>query len=159
MNPVTRRLAPSLLAALVLVAAACSGAAAPSQAPSLASLVPPLASTNPSAGPDDGPTPVPGGATSRPPTDADRAAAVVLATDPRFAGLEASNPDMIGQCCFYTVKSSPDGWLVTVEIGWGDCPAGCISRHRWTFTVDRNGTVTKIAESGPPIPSGEPGGG
>jgi hypothetical protein len=45
-----------------------------------------------------------------------------------------------------------------VEIGWGDCPAGCIDKHRWTFTVDKAGTVTKTGETGPAVPSGEPGG-
>jgi len=166
MTAIARRrpLAPVLtgLAVLVLLAA-CSSAAAPTQA----SLAPPLASTNPSPVGDDESspspaaelTPVPGGPTSRPPTDADRAAAAVLAMDPRFTNLEAANPDLIGQCCFYTVKPTNDGWLVTVEIGWGDCPAGCIERHRWTFTVDHAFAVTKGAESGPPVPSGEPAGG
>ena len=93
-------------------------------------------------------------------SDADRAAAAVLATDPLFANLQADNPDLIGQCCFYTVRQTADGWAVTVEIGWGDCPAGCIDKHRWTFTVDKAaGAVTKTGETGPAVPSGEPGGG
>ncbi len=35
---------------------------------------------------------------------------------------------------------------------WGDCLAGCISRHRWIFEVDaRTGRVTKVLEDGTPL--------
>jgi len=156
MNPITRRLSPVVLLGLVLVlGAACSSAAAPTQAP----LAPPLASAAPSAAPSDDLTPVPGASASAPLSDADRAAGAVLATDPLFTNLEPFNAELIGQCCFYTVRQTPDGWAVTVEIGWGDCPAGCIEKHRWTFTVDKAGTVAKTGETGPAVPSGEPEGG
>jgi len=160
MNPIARRLPPVVSLVLVLlVAAACSSAAAPTQAP----LVPPISSTNPSTNPAARPsadlTPVPGASASGPLSEADRAAAAVLATDPLFTNLQPYNAELIGQCCFYTVKQTADGWAVTVEIGWGDCPAGCIDKHRWTFTVDRAGAVTKAAESGPSVPPGAPGGG
>jgi hypothetical protein len=156
MNPITRRLPPfALLVAVLLVAAACSSAAAPTQVP----VVPPLPSTTPSAAPSDDLTPVPGASASAPASDADRAAAAVLATDPHFTNLQPFNADLIGQCCFYVVRETPDGWAVTVEIGWGDCPAGCIDKHRWTFTVDPAGAVKKTGETGPAVPSGEPSGG
>ncbi len=155
MNPITRHRPPLVLFVLALVvAAACSGAAAPTQAPILEPSSAPA-----SAAPSDELTPVPGASASAPLSDADRAAAAVLATDPLFTNLQADNPDLIGQCCFYTVRQTADGWAVTVEIGWGDCPAGCIDKHQWTFTVDKAGAVTRTGETGPAIPSGEPGGG
>jgi hypothetical protein len=153
-NAITRRLLPVVPFVLaLLVAAACSSGAAPTQAP-----IPEPSSAPASAAPSDELTPVPGASASAPASDADRAAAAVLATDPLFANLQPANPDLIGQCCFYTVRETADGWAVTVEIGWGDCPAGCIDKHRWTFTVDKAGTVTKTRETGPAVPSGEPGG-
>ena len=158
MNPITRHLPPLVVSLLaLLVAAACSSAAAPTQAPIVAPS--PAASAPASSAPSDELTPVPGASARAPLSDADRAAAAVLATDPLFTNLQADNPDLIGQCCFYTVRQTADGWAVTVEIGWGDCPAGCIDKHRWTFTVDQAGAVTKTGETGPAVPSGEPGGG
>ena len=38
------------------------------------------------------------------------------------------------------------------EVGWGDCQAGCIDRHTWTYQVGRDGTVTFQGETGPPLP-------
>jgi hypothetical protein len=89
------------------------------------------------------------------------AAAAVLASDPRFAGLTAKDPDLIGQCCFYTVTPAADGYTVTIEIGWGDCPAGCIDRHHWFYAVRTDGTIRLDREDGPPVPAGipAPGGG
>jgi hypothetical protein len=152
----TTRLVP--LALLLVLLAACSSGAAATSAP----LVP---STAPSAGGESPPASDPGigsPAASAPAgaiTSSEAAAAAVIASDPRFAGLEAKNPDLIGQCCFYQVEQTAGGWKVSIEIGWGDCPAGCIEKHQWTFQVTPTGTVTMLSESGPPVPSGTPGGG
>jgi hypothetical protein len=155
MNPITRRLPPLvLIVPVLLVAAACSSAAAPTREPNLDPSSAPA-----STAPSDVLTPVPGASASVPTSDADRAAAAVLVTDPLFTNLEPYNADLIGQCCFYTIRQTADGWAVTVEIGWGDCPAGCIDKHRWTFTVDKAGAVAKTGETGPAVPSGQPGGG
>lgn len=37
------------------------------------------------------------------------------------------------------------------SIGWGDCPAGCISRHYWEFVVNMAGQVQFIREYGSPM--------
>jgi hypothetical protein len=116
----------------------------------------PLATSAPSTSP--GPSVAP--SVSPSPTtisSAEQAVAIVLAADPRFAGLESRNLDLIGQCCFYMVAPAADGFAVRIEIGWGDCPAGCINRHHWTFAVARDGTVTLQGEDGPPVPAGVPG--
>jgi hypothetical protein len=34
---------------------------------------------------------------------------------------------------------------------WGDCPAGCISRHRWILEI-KAGAATLVEESGDPLP-------
>ncbi len=95
--------------------------------------------------------------TTEPVTTAEAAAARVIAENPALAGIEPENPDMIGACCFWRAEESADGYRLEFEVGWGDCPAGCIDRHRWTYEVARDGSVELIAEEGPPVPAGVPG--
>jgi len=80
----------------------------------------------------------------------------VFAADPHFAALRPTNTDLIGECCSYEAVDAPPGYQVTINIGWGDCEAGCISHHRWTFHVDPDGTITPLGEqgdAGAPVPS------
>jgi hypothetical protein len=49
------------------------------------------------------------------------------------------------------VSPGPVGWRVTITKGWGDCQAGCISRHVWVFQVDGTGTVDLVEERGDPL--------
>ena len=79
----------------------------------------------------------------------------MLAEDPRFAGFGPQDPDMIGQCCWYEVTEAGDGWNVLVHAGWGDCPAGCINKHEWTYSVSPTGEVELTGETGDPVPAGE----
>jgi hypothetical protein len=95
--------------------------------------------------------------TTEPVTTAEAAAARVIAENPALAGIEPENPDMIGACCFWRAEESADGYRLEFEVGWGDCQAGCIDRHRWTYEVARDGSVELIAEEGPPVPTGVPG--
>ncbi len=127
-----------VLVAAGLIAAACTSGATP-----------------PPAGSSGSPTP---SASSGPPTSGDAAVALVLATDPRFAGIQPQDPNRIGGCCFSTVTPAPSGagYAVTIEIGWGDCPAGCINRHHWFYTVGANGRVSLDREDGPQVPAGVP---
>jgi hypothetical protein len=87
-----------------------------------------------------------------PPGDATAAARLVLATNPRFAGIEKRDPALIGQASWYEVTARDGGWAVSVRIGWGDCPSGCIHQHRWTFSVSSAGGVTPTGESGDALP-------
>ena len=36
------------------------------------------------------------------------------------------------------------------QLGWGDCPSGCIGKHFWVFTV-HDGKVTLVREEGTPF--------
>lgn len=51
-----------------------------------------------------------------------------------------------------TVQFKDDHLRYTFEYGWGDCPAGCINEHRWTYNVYKNGSVSFEGESGQELP-------
>jgi len=124
------------IATLVVVVAACSSSAGASSPPNQRPSPSAVAITTP-----------------------EQAAARVAEVMPSFEGIAPKDPDMIGGCCFWEATPTADGFEVTFEVGWGDCPAGCINRHRWTYSVSGDGAVTLISESGPPVPSGVPGSG
>jgi hypothetical protein len=146
-----------LLAVLLAVLAACSasaGAPVPGGAASEAPASEAPASVQPSSAPaasnSSGGGPV---------TSPDEAAQRVLALDPHFTGLQPKNPDLIGACCFYEATTTADGYQVNIELGWGDCPAGCINRHRWSYSVAPDGSTTLLSDTGDPVPSNFPAGG
>ena len=85
-------------------------------------------------------------------TSAAEAARLALAQQARFQGIEPFDSNMIGQATWYTVKAAKDGWEVMIRIGWGDCPAGCINEHRWTYAVGRDGAVALSREEGAALP-------
>lgn len=99
------------------------------------------------------PSPVP---TLGPPivTTPEDALAAVIAAEPRLTGITPLDPDMIGQSAWAEVEeaSGVGAFVVDVTVGWGDCPAGCIERHMWTYSVLPDGTVQLMSESGPPVP-------
>jgi hypothetical protein len=129
------------VAVLGLLLAACS-------APAGVGPAVPTASSGPTS------TPVPNS------IGAADAAAIVLAQDPRFAGIGARDPGLVGQGSWYEVTPDAAGWRVTVQVGWGDCPAGCIDRQTWEYVVGFDGVVSKIGETGHQLPaaSGPPAG-
>lgn len=119
---------PALLMALLLVLAACSAAGRP---------------------PSSSPPPPTQPAVTSP----EEATARVQAEYPEFAGLGPLDPEMIGACCWSEAKAVAGGYQVVFTVGWGDCPAGCIDRHRWTFAVAPGGEVGLIGEEGPEVPA------
>lgn len=146
----TPRLAFAAVATILLlvVLAGCSSAVTPvpsgSAGPGASSSLPPSPSVAPA------PTTI---------SSPEAAAALVVASDPRFAGIGPKDPNVIGACCFWEASAARDGYQVRVEIGWGDCPSGCINRHDWTFSVTTAGVITLVSEEGPPVPAGTGGGG
>jgi hypothetical protein len=139
MQPMNRPTAISVLALVAVIVVACSsGAAAPLPTASA------LASREP---------------TSLSVSSPEQAAALVTAVDPIFANVGKKDLDMIGQCCFYEAKAVDNGYQVDVEMGWGDCPSGCINKHHWTFSVSPAGKVELVGQTGDPVPAGGiPGG-
>jgi hypothetical protein len=117
------------IALVVVVSAGCAGAAS---------------STQP------GPTPEPQSARTFA-----QAVARVVATEPRLTGIAPFDTALIGQSSWYTVEpaSGVGAFVVTVQVGWGDCPAGCINEHTWVFAVAPDGTVSIVSESGPAVPA------
>ncbi|HEX5014459.1 MAG TPA: carboxypeptidase-like regulatory domain-containing protein [Candidatus Limnocylindrales bacterium] len=130
----TRRLATFLLFVLPVLAA-CAGAAS---------------SPPPSSPPTPGPTLI---------SSPEDAAARVMDVHPELAGIPTKDPNVIGACCYWEGSPTGDGFTVRFEVGWGDCPSGCIDRHSWTFAVSSDGAVTLLDEQGSPVPSGVPGAG
>jgi hypothetical protein len=92
---------------------------------------------------------VPGGS---PQLDAADAARLALAEQARFEGIGPFDEQLIGQAAWYRVAEAANGWEVVIRIGWGDCEAGCISEHRWTYAVARDGRVELTKEEGDPVP-------
>jgi hypothetical protein len=124
-HPLLRAFGPALaVVALVAALAACS-AAAPAPTPS--------------------PTPLPA-------TSAAGAFAAIQARTPWFDGVKAKDPSAIGQSAWWEATQAADGWTVAITVGWGDCQAGCISRHAWTWHVATDGTVAFGSETGPALP-------
>jgi hypothetical protein len=123
----------SLCVALLVAACAAPGAPRPSPAPT----------------PSFRPTPTPIVVPAR---TAEQAAALVIATNPLFAGARALGPEMIGASKWW--KATPlagGGYSIEVTVGSGDCPAGCINRHVWTFEVTADGQVKLVGETGDPV--------
>jgi hypothetical protein len=140
-----RTLSLVLLSAIALAAGACGGAA-PSPAP--------VGSPSPS------PTPSLGGPVR---TEAE-AVARVVAHERRFTGIRARDPDLIGQAAWYEVApaSGVGAFIVSMRLGWGDCPSGCLDEHSWLYAVSPDGSVTLQSEGGSAVPPDAwpaPGGG
>jgi hypothetical protein len=143
------RPASPILVVLVLLAGACSSGTGGTPG-----LLPPAASPTPGTlvGPtptmsDPGPTQIPTDISSP-----EAAAALVIASDPRFEGAIEMTPDVIGASKWWAALALRDGaYRITLTVGWGDCPSGCINRHTWAFRVTATGDVTLLEESGDPL--------
>lgn len=83
------------------------------------------------------------------------AVARVVAQNPQFTGITAHDPNLIGQASWYEVMpaSGVGAFIVTMRVGWGDCQAGCIDEHSWTYAVGPDGSVKLQSEAGSPVPS------
>lgn len=75
----------------------------------------------------------------------------------RFAeitGVVYAEPDgVVGGGADIEATRDEQSWRLAYSIGFGDCPAGCISRHYWNFRVTYGGDVTFLGESGDPLPN------
>jgi hypothetical protein len=156
MNKTTPLASATLLVIAILVAACGAPAASISPTPSS------VPSPDPSPGasspvPTPSPTPVPTGRV----TSAAQAAALVFASDARFGQMMPLIPDLIGQSTWYEASAEADGgFSVRITTGSGDCQAGCIDRHTWSYLVTAEGEITLVGEEGedidlPPVAGGD----
>ena len=76
---------------------------------------------------------------------------LVLEQNELFTGIGPRDPELIGQAAWYEVSATDDGWQVEIRMGWGDCPAGCISQHFWTYAVSSAGVVALVEDAGDPL--------
>jgi hypothetical protein len=95
-------------------------------------------------------------------TSAAQAAALVFASNPRFAEILPQSLAATGQSSGYSAYDAVDGYTVSVWLGSGDCTAGCTNTHTWNYSVDSQGGIRLTSESGDqverptPTPSGRP---
>jgi hypothetical protein len=133
----TRFRAPLLALSFGLASFAVAGCATGGGAPSGASPGTPTLPAAPVLSPED-------------------AAARAIATNKRFAGAAELDPGVIGASKWWRATPLTDGgYPIGITLGSGDCPAGCISQHTWTFTVTADGSVTETGESGDPLPTSQ----
>lgn len=126
----TRR--PSLLLFILAAAVLLAGCAGASGSPTVAPT------------PSQGPVVTP-----------EQAVLAVVRREPRLTGLQPFDPDVIGQSAGYEVAaaSGVGAFVVSVRVGWGDCPAGCINEHTWVYGVLPDGSVTLQSEGGDVVPA------
>ena len=55
---------------------------------------------------------------------------------------------MIGQSGWYEASEDQRRLQRIVTVGLGDCKAGCIDRHMWTYSSTSDGTVELVSEEG-----------
>jgi hypothetical protein len=141
------------LATLMIILAAALGACASGAAPAPSSpskAAPSLSATPTSSASSEGGVQI---------DTPDEAARLVIASDPNFEKVGKKDPDLIGQCCYYEAVRGQEGFRVRITMGWGDCPAGCIDQHTWTYEVGADGAIRLIGQSGDAVPPGGiPGG-
>jgi hypothetical protein len=150
----------ALLVLFGLIAGACAIAGSPTPQPTVSPSASPsptgaAVSPSPIPSPDASPTPTAGGQQV---TSAAQAAALVFTTEPRFARMTALQPDLIGQSAWYEASETADGYSVAVTLGSGDCFAGCIDQHTWTYHVGFDGTITLVGDEGDEVEISPPEG-
>jgi hypothetical protein len=122
-----------LLAVLLLVGsvAGCAAGASPTATPTPNPTAPPVTVSSP-----------------------EDAAALVIASDPLFAGAIEKTPEVFVASKWWEGTTNADGsYDIKLTVGWGDCPAGCINSHVWTFRVAPDGGVKLLKDEGDPVPA------
>ncbi len=88
--------------------------------------------------------------------------AAVLAIGAPFGDFALLSDELIGASQYYEVKGEPGSsatWIILYTYGWGDCQAGCISRHTFAYQVDPvSGEASLDSHQGEALPSDAPEG-
>ena len=86
----------------------------------------------------------------------------VIANGTPFGDFVLLDDALIGASQYYEVKGEPGSsaaWIVVYTYGWGDCPAGCISRHTFAYQVDPvSGVASFDSQQGEALPVDAPEG-
>ena len=86
----------------------------------------------------------------------------VIANGTPFGDFVLLDDALIGASQYYEVKGEPGSsaaWIVTYTYGWGDCQAGCISRHTFAYQVDPvSGVAAFDSQQGEALPVNAPEG-
>ncbi len=81
----------------------------------------------------------------------------VLAAGAPFEDFIFLESGLIGASQYFEVKGDPGSgatWVVIYTYGWGDCQAGCISRHTFVYLVDPvTGDATFDRQEGDALPA------
>lgn len=166
MNINPRSFLPILL--LSLVAFACGTAPGGTGSPNPTGIPTGIPTPNPSptTGPTPTATPTPSPSTNPSPSltpravnSAAQAAALVFASDPRWAQMVPLRSDLIGASMWYEAFEAVDGYTVAITAGAGDCESGCIERHVWNYHVDHDATISLTGEEGDDVDVEPVGGG
>lgn len=84
----------------------------------------------------------------------------VLAAGAPFEDFVFLGGGLIGASQYFEVKGDPGSgatWVVDYTYGWGDCQAGCISRHTFVYLVDPvTGDATFDRQEGDALPADAP---
>ena len=84
----------------------------------------------------------------------------VLAAGAPFEDFVLLDGGLIGASQYFEVKGDPGSgatWVVVYTYGWGDCQAGCISRHTFVYLVDPvTGDATFDRQEGDALPADAP---
>lgn len=88
---------------------------------------------------------------------ADQAARLVAQRSPLLAGIPPLDPMMMGTAHFWRAdelagRGDDAGWQIAFRAGWGDCQAGCISTHTWSYVVTVDGRVMFSGDEGVALP-------
>ncbi len=156
--------APAFLVLAGVLAIACGSGGSTPVPPSPTPISTPTPTPTPAPVPTTVPTPTPAPTatpTPRPSSSVDspaRAAALVFASDPRYARMTPLRSDMVGQSAWYEAFAADGGYSVAITMGSGDCQAGCIDRHTWTYQVDLGGTITLVGDEGDDVEISAPNG-
>lgn len=162
MNLMPRSFLPILLFSLVTLACTAGPGATGSSGPGATPTptAPPTTGTTPSPTPSPAPslnptaTPAPPSPfqspslTPRAVNSPAQAAALVFASDPRWAQMVPLRPDLIGASMWYEAFEAIDGYAVVITAGSGDCESGCIERHVWNYHVDHDAAISLTGEEG-----------
>ena len=158
--PRRSRAVASFVVVLALVFAGCgsasSGASAPPPSVSPGASAGSSGGGGSSGGSDGGPSPSanPSDGPAAGEVTSDRVAAYRVGIEnPLLAGVRERQADAVGQPAWWEGKETADGWQLVYTIGWGDCLAGCIERHTFTYDVARDGMVVLVDEGGDAIPA------